>query len=66
MGDCVGASSFFFLGGGGGRGFWVVLHVFYWLRVILDGFRWFAVLVVKPISQHTEQLTLSVLMVVRD
>ena len=39
-------------------GFWVILDDFCWLRVISDGFRWFAALVVKPISQHTEHLTL--------
>ena len=31
---------------------------FCWLRVTSDGFRWFAVLVVTSISQHTEHLTL--------
>ena len=39
-------------------GFWVVLDDFCWLRVISDGFRWFAVLIIKPISQNTECLTL--------
>ena len=47
-------------------GFWVFLDGFCWLRVILHGFRWFAVLVVKPILQHTEHLIFTVLMVVRD
>ena len=28
------------------------------VRVISDGFRWFAVLVVTPSSQHTEEFTL--------
>ena len=40
------------------NGFWVVSNGFCWLRVISDGFKWFAVLVVTPISQHTEELTL--------
>ena len=39
-------------------GFWVVLDDFCWLRVTSDGFRWFAVLVVKSILQHIEHLTL--------
>ena len=39
-------------------GFWVVLDGFFWLRVTSDGFKWFAVLVVTSISQHTENLTL--------
>ena len=34
-------------------GFWMVSNGFYWLRVTLDGLRWFAL-----ISQHTEYLTL--------
>ena len=38
--------------------FWVVLDGFCWLRVTPDGFRWFAVLVVKSILQHKEHLTL--------
>ena len=53
MGSSVGASSFgWFLGGFG----WFL----YWLRVISDGFSWFAVLIVTPISQHAEKLTLTV------
>ena len=39
-------------------GFWVVLDDFCWLKVISDDLRWFAVLVVTPMSQHTEELTL--------
>ena len=39
-------------------GFRVVSDDFCELRIILDGFRWFAVLVVTPIPQHTEELTL--------
>ena len=39
-------------------GFWVVFNGFCWLRVLLDGFRWFAVLVVTRISQHIEELFL--------
>ena len=39
-------------------GFCVVLDGFCWLRVTSDGFRWFTVLVVTPILQHTEHLTL--------
>ena len=39
-------------------GVWVVLDDFCWMRVTSDGFRWFAVLVVTSISQHTEHLTL--------
>ena len=39
-------------------GFWVVLDGFCWLRVTSDGFRWFAVLVVTSVSQHTEHLPL--------
>ena len=39
-------------------GFWVVSDGFCWLRVISDGFSWFAVLVVIPMSPHTEELTL--------
>ena len=39
-------------------GFWVVSDGFCWLRVISDGFKWFGVLVVTPITQHTEELTL--------
>ena len=39
-------------------GFWVVSDGFCWLRVISNGFRWFAVLVVTRISQHTEELFL--------
>ena len=39
-------------------GFWVVLDDFCWLRVTSDGFRWFAVLVVTSVLQHTEHLTL--------
>ena len=38
--------------------FWVISGVFCWLRIISDGFRWFAVLVVTIISKHTEELTL--------
>ena len=38
--------------------FWVVSNGFCWLRAISDGFRWFAVLVVARISQHTEELFL--------
>ena len=52
-------------GGGGGvplgqvvlGGFWVISDSFCWLRVISDGFREFAVLVVTSVSQHTEHLT---------
>ena len=36
--------------------FWVVSDGFCWLRVTSDGFRWFAVLVVTSVSQHTEHL----------
>ena len=44
------ASSFgWFLGG---------FRWFFWLRVISDGFRWFAVLVVTQISRHSEELFL--------
>ena len=39
-------------------GFWVVSDGFCWVRVTLDGFRWFAVLVVTSVSQRTEHLTL--------
>ena len=39
-------------------GFWVVSDGFCWLRVISNDFRWFAVLVVPPILQHTENVTL--------
>ena len=39
-------------------GFWLVSDGFCRLRVISDGFRWFAVLVVTRISQHTEELFL--------
>ena len=39
-------------------GFWMVLDGVCWLRVTSDGFRWFAVLVVTSVSQHTEHLTL--------
>ena len=39
-------------------GFWVVSDGFCQLRMISDGFRWFAVLVVTPVSKHTEELTL--------
>ena len=39
-------------------GFWVVSDGFCQLRMISDGFRWFAVLVVTPVSKHTEKLTL--------
>ena len=39
-------------------GFWVVWDGFCWLRGTSDGFRWFAVLVVTSVSQHTEHLTL--------
>ena len=49
LGGSIGASSFgWFLGGFG----------FCWLRGTLDSFRWFAVLVVSSILQHTEILTL--------
>ena len=34
--------------------FWGVLDGFCWLRVTSDGFRWFAVLVIISVSQHTE------------
>ena len=37
-------------------GFWVVLDNFCWLRVISDGFSWFAVLVVKSVLRYTEHL----------
>ena len=47
LGGSVGASSFgWFLGG------------FCWLRIISDGFRLFAILVIIPISHHTEEVTL--------
>ena len=47
LGGSVGASSFgWFLGG------------FCWLRIISDGFRLFAILVIIPISHNTEKLTL--------
>ena len=39
-------------------GFSVVLDGFCWLRIISDCFRWFAVLVVTPILQNTEELFL--------
>ena len=39
-------------------GSWVVSDSFCWLRMILGGFRWFAVLVITPILQHTEKLIL--------
>ena len=39
-------------------GFSVVSDGLYRLRVISDGFRWFAVLIVTPVSQHTEESTL--------
>ena len=39
-------------------GLWLVSDGFCWLRVILDGFSWFADLVVKSISQHAVHLTL--------
>ena len=39
-------------------GFQVVLKHFCWLRMISDGFWWFAALVITPILQHTEELTL--------
>ena len=43
-------------------GFWLVSDCFCWLRVISDGFKWFqmvsGVLIVTPISQHIEELTL--------
>ena len=45
--------------------FWVISDGFCWLRVTLDGFRWFAVLVLTSVSQHTEHLTLYC-MVARD
>ena len=40
--------------------FWVVFDDFCWLQVIgdIEWFRWFAVLVVKQISQHMEELFL--------
>ena len=38
--------------------FWVVSDGFCWSRMISDGFRWFAVLVVIPMSEHTKELTL--------
>ena len=38
--------------------FWVVLDGFCWLRMISDGCRWFAILVVTPILQYTEELSL--------
>ena len=52
--------------GGGGvplvqvvlSGFWVVSDGFCWLKVISVVLKWFAVLVVTPISEHTEELTL--------
>ena len=39
-------------------GFWVVSDSFCSLKVTLDGFSWFVVLLVTSISQHTEHLTL--------
>ena len=36
--------------------FWVVSDGFCWLRIISDCFRSFAVLVVTPILQNTEEL----------
>ena len=39
-------------------GFLLVSDGFCWLRVTLNGFRWFAALVVKSVSQHAEHLTL--------
>ena len=45
----------------GGWGFplvQVVLDGFCWLRIISDGFRRFAVLVVTPVAKHTEALSL--------
>ena len=37
-------------------GFWVASDGFCWLRITLDGFGWFSVLVVTPIVQHTKAL----------
>ena len=39
-------------------GFWVVSDGFCWLRMLSDGFGWFAISVDTLISQHTEELTL--------
>ena len=39
-------------------GFWAVLDGFCWLKVTSDGLRWFAVLIVTSVSQHTEHLIL--------
>ena len=53
-GEVAGAS----FGASGLGSFWVVSDGFCWLRVILDGFRSFAVLLVTSVSKHTEKLTL--------
>ena len=53
-GEVAGAS----FGASGLGSFWVVSDGFCWLRVILDGFRSFAVLLVTSISKHTEKLPL--------
>ena len=39
-------------------GFWVFPDGYCWSRIILDDFRWFAVLVVTIVLQHTEEQTL--------
>ena len=41
----------------GESSFGLFLDDFCWLRIISDGFRLFAVLVITPISQPTEELT---------
>ena len=37
-------------------GFWLVLDSFCRQRIILDSFRWFVILVVTSIAQHSEEL----------
>ena len=39
-------------------GFWAVSDGFCWLTITSDCFTWFAVLVVSPILQYTEELTI--------
>ena len=39
-------------------GLWMVYDIFCWLQLMSGGFRWFAVLVVTPVSQHIEELFL--------
>ena len=38
--------------------FWIVSNGFCWLRLISDSFKWFVVLVVTRILQHTQELFL--------